>query len=368
MAKQLSGIKNFQRLGMTIRKRAIDEGTRIGIPDYGLQDTGLDIGFCARQMFQYSHELSPMDAHDALESAVTISDMGELGHLLVRWVGFGFPVFHLTHSLAASLVLTNPRGVTWGDMRFPFSSFIIQMPRPKGVMVYEGSKGRREVDYISINETSRYSNSPTLAVLARHSNDVEKMRADIHTNGKTMVSMVLSTWDGDCFLHHNAFRDSDDHAIDTWMSNSKQGLLPSLEMESIDSDALAAGRRLVANLCLYLANLGPQESWPKVRSKPSWNRKKQGEVPEPSVWIIGREIKLGPHMLAAARSDTDRKGWELAQRFMVRGHWRRQACGPGMKERRLKWIAPYWKGPESATAALTRLYSAQDEIVKETKT
>jgi len=33
-------------------------------------------------------------------------------------------------------------------------------------------------------------------------------------------------------------------------------------------------------------------------------------------------------------------------RFVVRGHWRDQACGPRLSERRQKWIEPYWKGPE----------------------
>lgn len=29
--------------------------------------------------------------------------------------------------------------------------------------------------------------------------------------------------------------------------------------------------------------------------------------------------------------------------FIVRGHWRMQACGPARKERRLKWIDAFWK-------------------------
>ncbi len=39
-------------------------------------------------------------------------------------------------------------------------------------------------------------------------------------------------------------------------------------------------------------------------------------------------------------------GHELMARFMVRGHWRR--ASPGWRDRRLRWIQPYWKGPELA--------------------
>lgn len=35
-------------------------------------------------------------------------------------------------------------------------------------------------------------------------------------------------------------------------------------------------------------------------------------------------------------------------RWIVRGHWRNQACGPGRQERRMTYIAPYVKGPDGA--------------------
>ena len=38
----------------------------------------------------------------------------------------------------------------------------------------------------------------------------------------------------------------------------------------------------------------------------------------------------------------------LSVRFTVRGHWRHQACGPGLKDHILRFIKPYIKGPEMA--------------------
>ena len=37
-------------------------------------------------------------------------------------------------------------------------------------------------------------------------------------------------------------------------------------------------------------------------------------------------------------------GRQVLRRFMVRGHWRRP--GPTWKDQRLRWIEPYWKGPD----------------------
>lgn len=42
------------------------------------------------------------------------------------------------------------------------------------------------------------------------------------------------------------------------------------------------------------------------------------------------------------------KKWEVSVRFMVRGHWRNQACGEKLGQRRPVFVAPYLKGPEDA--------------------
>ena len=42
------------------------------------------------------------------------------------------------------------------------------------------------------------------------------------------------------------------------------------------------------------------------------------------------------------------KGRTILRRFLVRGHWRR--ARPDWKDQRLRWIEPYWKGPDIARA------------------
>lgn len=41
-------------------------------------------------------------------------------------------------------------------------------------------------------------------------------------------------------------------------------------------------------------------------------------------------------------------GRQYHHRWVVRGHWRDQACGPGLKQRRRVWVPPYTKGPDGA--------------------
>ncbi len=40
-------------------------------------------------------------------------------------------------------------------------------------------------------------------------------------------------------------------------------------------------------------------------------------------------------------------GRTVLRRFMVRGHWRRAAAK--WSDLRMRWIQPYWKGPDMAT-------------------
>ena len=51
--------------------------------------------------------------------------------------------------------------------------------------------------------------------------------------------------------------------------------------------------------------------------------------------------------------------WKVTQRFIVRGHWRNQAYGTGLKERRRRWIEPHWKGPEEG-ARLPREFFVEE--------
>lgn len=39
-------------------------------------------------------------------------------------------------------------------------------------------------------------------------------------------------------------------------------------------------------------------------------------------------------------------GRQIMKRFMVRGHWRK--ANPSWQDQRLRWIEPFWKGPDIA--------------------
>ena len=120
---------------------------------------------------------------------------------------------------------------------------------------------------------------------------------------------------------------------------------------------------LVINACLYatsshlapivlrssaqrlheaLAHKGP-------RKRARLERRAAGREPAVSLEDVfhlpGRiDISRIKYLSELPRTETGRT---LMARFMVRGHWRR--ANPDWKDQRLRWVEPYWKGPELAT-------------------
>lgn len=82
---------------------------------------------------------------------------------------------------------------------------------------------------------------------------------------------------------------------------------------------------------------------------------KLNEARKRTIFIVGNKFRI--------EDDRYRKAVESGRsvnvRFMVRGHWRRQVCGPGHKDRKLIFIQPFWKGPKDAVQP-DRLYVVTD--------
>ena len=54
-------------------------------------------------------------------------------------------------------------------------------------------------------------------------------------------------------------------------------------------------------------------------------------------------------------TESDHEGREYHHRWMVRGHWRQQAVGPGRKHRKPVYVPPHIKGPDGAPLLTERV-------------
>ena len=110
------------------------------------------------------------------------------------------------------------------------------------------------------------------------------------------------------------------------------------------------------NAVLYATSAGVE---PDLRRPPS-SREPSPQAAGPDVTPLSSEdvfflpgaieISRLRQMQSLQRAPGGRK---LLHRFMVRGHWRRPAAA--WKDKRMRWIKPYWKGPDLA-AVIERTY------------
>ena len=111
-----------------------------------------------------------------------------------------------------------------------------------------------------------------------------------------------------------------------------------------------AARDLVA-LCfqavLYATSVGVE---PVLRAPPS-RRSSRGAPPTPvsseAVFYLPGTIDIS-RLKSLHHLERTVEGRALLHRHLVRGHWRRP--NPDWKDQRMRWIAPYWKGPPQAAA------------------
>lgn len=121
-----------------------------------------------------------------------------------------------------------------------------------------------------------------------------------------------------------------------------------------EAPLLSRLRIMLANVMTYIEASGPL---PTERFWGSERKPVEKLHPERPLFDVGRVVKLDGAMRQAMKAmHTNRSSWKLAHRYIVRGHWRNQAYGPGRQLHRRQWIAPFWKGPENVVEALSRTY------------
>jgi len=294
---------------------------------------------CPETLDLLAERMQELRALDVLQvfGASTAAMREELlqSHTLLRWADSGLPAFDLTHGLAAALLLTDPSDVAAELVRLPFSTFAVRMP--SGFWVLDGRDGERvEASLCMVHTyrapTSRSPEQPQPLMCTRI----------IGRNGST------STWE---------IREPLPTAgrIGDWLDDEVPPVIDPTGVvvppDEEDRRLSISFRRLLVNLCLYIAAHGrgeklgtrrPGRRCPDARHQPVG----------PDVWILDRGVKLDPELVESAQAWTDahdgRRGtgeaWRLRARFTVRGHWRNVAHGPRLSLHRLQWISPFWKG------------------------
>jgi len=126
--------------------------------------------------------------------------------------------------------------------------------------------------------------------------------------------------------------------------------LADLEADGIEPTPFTNIERLAQSLWLLLDQTLVSTREEQARPKQTHHARKLNLKTRVTVIDLRR-------MVGANRAEGE-SHIEWSHRWVVRGHWRWQACGVGYSERRRIWVAPFIKGPDDAPLATNeRVYA-----------
>lgn len=139
----------------------------------------------------------------------------------------------------------------------------------------------------------------------------------------------------------------------TWVANVWQGG----EFECVNTASVATAstaimiENLIRGACLSLSDPEAHRKQQGGQSQKSHgnNRKGPPDLTQARYMLAPPvRVDLRAHIVEALAGG----GTAPKVQFLVRGHWRQQAHGPGRTLRKPIWIEPFWKGPEDSRILL----------------
>lgn len=239
-----------------------------------------------------------------------------------RWAHAALPQVTMGHKYAAALMCTVVPDEVLEDIRAPWEAFLIQVPN--GLVHFVDGRDR----LVSVR-----------AVLVTREPDDGRW---------SYVALCEPSADGisDTIYYQNLNTAWGLLNPGTSVATARDiGDLFARDMEDIDTRSAMLLGRLVLSTCLAMSD--PSNVTPPKASKPKNGKgKRRGGLPSIRTYKLGKPIKIDCRSQVQAYSRGERQPPQV--QVLVRGHWKRQPCGPGLKDRRVIWIEPYPRGPEDA--------------------
>jgi hypothetical protein len=226
---------------------------------------------------------------------------------------------------------------------------VIELPSPNGPITWPPEQNAHGVDpaYIFVT-TGTYAHHPNDVFPGGSSIADPKMLDHLASmRGGTIVSprmsVVLFNWHPHVLAHDTHFMSSelieiDNKAVDDGVEH--------------DETHVVMAVRIAYNLALHLKHRPSSAST-------SGKTVNHDHGLQSLLYELGADVSIDRDLRDAARiassSGSDPQRWILQKRFIVRGHWKQQAHGPGRTERKLIFVEPYWKGPADSPV-LARAY------------
>jgi hypothetical protein len=320
------------------------------------------------------------DGASEKEARAAVADAEMMVPAWLLWWYSGCPVLRLHDALTAPMLLTDVSGCR--NVRWPWPAFCVDLGEDTPLQAAAGKTRSPRYIWFSVMRLARPPEGTgqigmvdcRAIVAALDHPGRESVRACLDTESRALLALqtnasqfrivlIAGRLPDECRIWWNDIVGDGDDTATAWAPEpyrDTQKIIepllvgPNIYRKSLDQPdyaALSAAKRLLINLALYFESI-PKSDIVRVRHGSAITLARgRREVPPADRWIIGRGREIDIRIVEAARASVQSaSGWHLSKRFVVRGHWRDQACGPGLSEHRSTWIRPYWKGPQDAEA------------------
>ena len=252
--------------------------------------------------------------------------LAALGEWCVAWDRCGRNVFDLSPDFVAAMLLTDPTAIV-GDVRMPFGAILLTIPSGFAL----GTEG---LPYTKVHVFERLPTDGRRTIVVQATDGVHCLTNAVEADGLT--------WD----------------AVEGVLNDDGPPMAGYARVDDVADDTAQRTIAMIVFGLLGYVSSAKDAVTPHAGHRPARRRLVDGTSLCPVHWEVGRNVKIDRNLVQAARGGSREIAVRIKHRFIVRGHYRHQAHGPDRMDRRVQWIAPHWKGPESG-AQIVHTYKPQ---------
>lgn len=255
----------------------------------------------------------------------------------------GRHVYEISSGLASRLRHTELRGLTSDDLELPYRSIYLGVPREADLKIWNDQSKWHKVIGVYVTEQVLPSRSWRFLVCGEP---------------KPLAVAPGVVDDNDALVYFQVPLPSGLSLEKTLALSQDQCIKDVAELKTAGVDTFGPMVEVWPNIFKWAMNVVLYMSMPGVELKKFIynkeardlvNRVKKAPKGKKRARLQSRLSKLNPrsHVILGQSIPMNWGGWALTVRVRVRGHWRNQPYGPERMYRKLLWIEPHWRGPET---------------------
>ena len=307
-----------------------------------------------------------IDLVNAMSLALGVSTLTATKHAIfllrsssymINYEKAGKKCYRVCDGLAQQLIHTELRGLKGKDLRLPFESILIEIPKILGFQIWNRISGWHDAESVYVEEAVVHGVRRWYLMWTAFPKEKGETPTDVADDAIAYLGIdILDDEDLGTILQKTTEKCSEDHILnDTYPPNE------SCEDRRKFWEPLL---RWVVNVAFYstypraeveklVTNKEYRQLQERIRKLPQGKKKEELKKRLKTIdprerYVLGRNV-VYVDKTTAEKMESERAakaGTKPTLVVLVSGHWKHQPCGPQHSLRKLIFIEPYWRNLE----------------------